>query len=49
MREIITLQCDTCKSRNYTTKKNRRKHSDRMQTKKFCPRCRKHSPHREVK
>jgi large subunit ribosomal protein L33 len=49
MREIITLQCSECKSRNYTTTKNRKKHSERLETKKFCPRCRKHSPHREVK
>jgi len=48
-REIITLQCSECKSRNYTTTKNRKKHSERLETKKFCPRCRKHSPHREVK
>ena len=36
MREIITLQCNDCKNRNYTTTKNRKKHSDRMETKKFC-------------
>jgi len=48
-REIITLQCNECKSRNYTTTKNRKKHSERLETKKFCPRCRKHFPHREVK
>ena len=49
MREIITLQCETCKNRNYTTTKNRRTHSERLEAKKFCPRCRKHSLHREVK
>jgi large subunit ribosomal protein L33 len=49
MREIITLECTECKSRNYTTTKNRRKHSERVEVKKFCPRCRKHSQHRETK
>src|SRR5881628_1226596 len=49
MREIITLQCGECKNRNYTTTKNRKKHSDRMETKKFCNTCRKHTPHKEVK
>jgi large subunit ribosomal protein L33 len=49
MREIITLECTQCKSRNYTTTKNRRKHSERVEVKKFCPRCRKHAPHRETK
>ena len=49
MREIITLECGGCKSRNYTTTKNRKKHSERLETKKFCPRCRKHTPHKETK
>ncbi len=33
-REIITLECMQCKERNYTTTKNRRKHSERLETKK---------------
>ncbi|MGH7703419.1 MAG: 50S ribosomal protein L33 [Gemmatimonadales bacterium] len=49
MREIITLECPDCKGRNYTTTKNRRKHSERLETKKFCPRCRKHTGHKETK
>ena len=49
MREIITLQCSECKERNYTMLKNRKKHPDRMETKKFCRRCRKHQAHKEVK
>jgi large subunit ribosomal protein L33 len=49
MREIITLECTTCKERNYTTTKNRKKHSERLEVKKYCPRCRKHSGHKEVK
>jgi large subunit ribosomal protein L33 len=49
MREIITLECTQCKERNYTTTKNRKKHNERVEVKKFCPRCRKHAAHREVK
>jgi len=49
MREIITLECTECKSRNYSTTKNRRKHTERVETKKFCPKCRKHAPHKETK
>ena len=49
MREIITLQCGDCKNRNYTTTKNKKKHSDRLETKKFCNSCRKHTAHKEVK
>ncbi len=49
MREIITLQCSECKNRNYTTTKNRKKNADRMELRKFCPACRKHTAHKEVK
>ena len=28
MREIITLQCNDCKNRNYTTTKNKKKHTE---------------------
>ena len=46
---IITLQCPTCKGRNYTTVKNKKNDPDRLELSKFCPRCRKHTPHRETK
>ncbi|HIE65872.1 MAG: 50S ribosomal protein L33 [Nitrospira sp.] len=49
MREIITLGCTDCKERNYTTKKNKRNTPDRIELKKYCRRCRKHTAHREVK
>jgi large subunit ribosomal protein L33 len=49
MREIITLQCGECKNRNYTTTKNKKKTQDRLELKKFCPACRHHTAHKEVK
>jgi large subunit ribosomal protein L33 len=49
MREIITLQCGDCKNRNYTSTKNKKKNQDRLELKKFCPRCRHHTVHKEVK
>jgi large subunit ribosomal protein L33 len=49
MREIITLQCSECRNRNYSTTKNRKKHSERLELKKFCKYCRRHTVHREVK
>lgn len=49
MREIITLQCGECKHRNYTTSKNRKKHADRLEIKKYCRACRRHTSHKEVK
>ena len=35
MREIITLACGDCKNRNYSTTKNRRKSSERLQFNKY--------------
>ncbi|HXG35361.1 MAG TPA: 50S ribosomal protein L33 [Dehalococcoidia bacterium] len=46
-RVIITLACTECRSRNYTTVKNRRSDPDRFELRKFCPRCRNHQLHRE--
>jgi large subunit ribosomal protein L33 len=48
-REIITMQCTDCKNRNYSTTKNKKKTSERLELKKFCRHCRKHTAHREVK
>jgi len=50
-REIITLQLwrSFVKERNYSTTKNRKTTPDRIELKKFCARCRKHQPHKEVK
>jgi large subunit ribosomal protein L33 len=46
---IITLQCNDCKERNYTTEKNKKNDPNRMELRKFCRRCRKHTQHRETK
>ncbi|MCC6445662.1 MAG: 50S ribosomal protein L33 [Armatimonadetes bacterium] len=48
-RIVITMACNDCRSRNYTTKKNRRNVKDRLELKKFCPPCGKHTVHREAK
>ncbi|MDD3534915.1 MAG: 50S ribosomal protein L33 [Candidatus Cloacimonetes bacterium] len=47
MRDIIILACEDCKNRNYTTTRNKRKHPNRMELKKFCPTCRKHTTHKQ--
>ncbi len=49
MRDIITLACTECKRRNYTTTKNKRKTTERLEMKKFCRWCRVHTRHRETK
>lgn len=49
MRVSVTMQCTECRNRNYTTTKNKRKHPDRMELRKYCPRCNAHTVHRETK
>ena len=49
VRPKITLACTECKERNYITKKNRRNDPDRLELKKFCPRCRSTPAHRETR
>ncbi len=49
VRPKITLACQECKERNYITVKNRRNDPDRVELKKFCSRCRKHTAHRETR
>ncbi|MBC7264393.1 MAG: 50S ribosomal protein L33 [Chloroflexi bacterium] len=48
-RIVITLACTECKERTYTTTKNRKNDPGRIELQKYCPRCRKHTLHREAK
>ena len=48
-RQSINLACTECRTRNYTTSKNRRNDPDRLELLKFCPRCRVRRPHRETR
>ncbi len=48
-RNIIHLECEACRERNYSTTKNKRKTPDKLQLKKYCPRCRGHRLHKETK
>ncbi|PYV40025.1 MAG: 50S ribosomal protein L33 [Acidobacteria bacterium] len=49
MREIITFECTQCKSRNYTSTKNKKGTTERLELKKFCRRCRAHTLHKETR
>ncbi len=49
IRELITLECPECKQRNYDSDKNKKKHSSRVEYKKYCRFCRKHTIHKETK
>ncbi|MEE9613565.1 MAG: 50S ribosomal protein L33 [Thermodesulfobacteriota bacterium] len=49
MREIITLACTECKRRNYSTTKNKKTTTDRLELRKYCKFCRRHTVHKETK
>ncbi|MGF1493903.1 MAG: 50S ribosomal protein L33 [Microcoleaceae cyanobacterium] len=58
VRIVITLECTECRTNSdkrsngvsrYTTMKNRRNTSSRLELKKFCPHCNKHTVHKETK
>jgi large subunit ribosomal protein L33 len=49
VRPKITMACVECKERNYITRKNRRNDPDRLELKKYCPRCKAMQLHRETR
>ena len=49
VRTRVTLTCTECKQRNYQTNKNKRTTPDRLEFKKYCRFCRRHTVHKEGK
>ena len=57
-RILITLECLECRSNTnkrsagvsrYTSQKNRRNNPERIELKKYCNYCNKHTMHKEIK
>jgi len=48
-RVSLTLKCTECGEENYLTSKNKKKQTERMEIKKYCPRCKKMTVHKENK
>ena len=48
-REKVILVCSECLSRNYSTFRNHSNVKDRLEIKKFCKRCGKHTLHKDSK
>jgi len=46
---FIKMQCQTCKRINYFTKKSKGMLEEKLELKKFCKWCRKHTAHKEMK
>ncbi|HEW91145.1 MAG TPA: 50S ribosomal protein L33 [Thermotogaceae bacterium] len=49
MRVHVTLACTECGERTYHTTKNKQTTKERLEFRKYCPRCRKHTLHRETR
>jgi len=49
MRDKVILACTECKRRNYTTTRNKKNQSAKIELKKYCPFDRKHTLHKETK
>ena len=49
MRDNVTLVCGDCKRRNYMSTRNKKKTTDKLELKKYCPFCRTHTIHKETK
>ncbi|MFH1372385.1 MAG: 50S ribosomal protein L33 [bacterium] len=48
-RDRIVLACGECKRRNYDTSKNKREHPERVEYRKYCRFCNKHTLHKETR
>jgi len=48
-RNVVTLECTECKQRNYSTQKNKKNDTARIELKKYCPWDKRHTLHRETK
>jgi len=47
-RDIVHLQCSECARRNYTADRNKKKQTTKLQLKKYCRFCRRHTLHKET-
>ena len=48
-RELVTLKCSECGENNYRVEKNKKNTTERLDLNKHCPKCRKHTAHKEEK
>ena len=48
-RQLKTLVCTECNSENYRVEKNVKNTTDRLELNKYCPKCQKHTTHKEKK
>jgi large subunit ribosomal protein L33 len=44
---LVGMKCTACGRRNYYTRKNKRAVERKLEYKKYCRWCKKHTPHKE--
>ncbi|MDD5310619.1 MAG: 50S ribosomal protein L33 [Candidatus Omnitrophica bacterium] len=49
MQEQVIFECTTCKNHNYSSSKNKKNVTERLELKKYCRFCKKHTVHKEKK
>ena len=49
MRDNVTLACGDCKRRTYVTTKNKKTTTGKLEFRKYCRFCRKHTSHKETR
>ncbi len=49
MRVTVSMSCTQCKQRNYMTTKDKKKHPEKLELRKYCRFCNQHTLHREGK
>ncbi len=48
-KSFVKLQCKECKNINYHPHKSKALKEEKLELKKFCNTCKKHTPHKETK
>ena len=48
-RQIFGLKCSACSAFNYLTERNKLNTVEKLTLSKYCPVCKKHTPHKESK
>lgn len=47
-RILFGLVCTVCKRQNYVSNRNKINTVEKISLNKYCPRCKKHTPHKET-
>ena len=48
-RALVSLMCEECKNINYTEEKNKKNTPEKLELNKYCPKCGRHTEHKEKK